>query len=245
LTAPAETRHDPAVVEIRIDGPGRNSLSTAVMEDLLARLERAGGEPVLLTGAGGTFSAGLNLKEIAALDRPGMERYLTLLETLIERLYLHPAPTVACIEGHAIAGGCVLAACCDMRVIASDPRIRMGLNEVALGLEFPPKLFGVVRRRMAPRAQERVLLEAGLYDPQTAYSFGLVDEVTDTPRPAAEAWLERLAAHPRAAYAATKRLLREDSVRISPEAMRRFREELVPAWVAPEVKDRVRAVLKR
>jgi enoyl-CoA hydratase/carnithine racemase len=233
------------VIEITIAGPGRNSLSTAVMEDLMARIERAGGEPILLTGADGTFSAGLNLKEVAGLDRAGMERFLTLLETLIERLYLHPAPVVACIEGHAIAGGCVLAACCDIRVIAEDPKIRIGLNEVALGLAFPPKLFGVVRRRMAPRAQERVLLEAGLYDPQTAHTFGLVDEVAADARQAALRWVERLAAHPRAAYASAKRALREESVRVTPETMRWFREELVPAWVAPDVKERVRAILKR
>ena len=233
------------MVEITIAGPGRNALGTGVMEGLLAQLERAGREPVLLTGAGGAFSAGLDLKEVAALDRPGMERFLTLLERLIERLYCHPGPTVACLEGHAIAGGCVLTLCCDHRVAAARPEIRIGLNEVALGLEFPPKLFQVVRRRVAPRSLERVLLEAGLYDPQTAYGFGLIDEVADDARAVATARLERLAAHPRGAFEATKRLLRGTALPLGPEDERRFRDELVPAWCAPEVKARVRAVLKR
>ena len=233
------------VVEITLSGPGRNALGSEVMQGLLAQLERAGREPVLLGGAGGTFSAGLDLKEVAALDRPGMERFLDLLEQLVERLYLHPGPTVACVDGHAIAGGCVLALCCDHRVAASRPDIRIGLNEVALGLEFPPKLFRVVRRRVAPRALERVLLEAGLHDPRTALELGLVDELADDAPTVARARLARLAAHPREAYEATKRALRAGVCDLTAAEEHRFREELVPAWCTPAVKARVRAVLKR
>jgi enoyl-CoA hydratase/carnithine racemase len=233
------------VVELTITGPGKNALGSAVMEDLLARLEAAAGRPVLLTGAGDAFSAGLNLKEVAALDPRAMERFLDLLERLVEALYTYPAPTVACVNGHAIAGGCVLTLCCDHRIAADDPAIRIGLNEVALGLPFPPRLFTVVRRRVAPRALERVLLEAGLYPPRTALELGLVDAVAADAARAAREHLERLAAHPRDVYAATKRALRGTALELSADERRRFRDELVPAWCAPAVKERVRAVLGR
>ena len=240
-----ETGHDPRVVEVTITGPGRNALSLAVMEGLLARLEAAAGAPILLTGAGDTFSAGLNLKEVAALDRPGMERFLGALERLVEALYTYPGPTVACVNGHAIAGGCVVVMCCDLRIAAARPEIRIGLNEVALGLEFPPRTFAVVRRRLPPRARERVLLEAGLHDPPTARVLGLIDDVETDPLPAARACLERLAGYPRAAYVATKRALRGTSLAVPPEEERRFREQVVPHWCAPEAKARVLAVLGR
>src|SRR5262249_12661406 len=103
--------------ELTLAAPGRNALGAAVMEDIRSRLHAAAGRPVLLAGSGGAFSAGLNLKEVAALDRDGMARFLDLLETLIEELYCYPGPVVAAITGHAIAGGCVLALCCDHRVI--------------------------------------------------------------------------------------------------------------------------------
>jgi enoyl-CoA hydratase/carnithine racemase len=233
------------VVEITITGPGRNALGTPVMERILEDLRAATGRAVLLTGAGETFSSGLNLKEVASLDRAGMERYLRLLDAVIDALWDHPAPLVAAVNGHAIAGGCILALCCDVRVVADDPKLRIGLNEVALGLVFPPKLMALVRRRVPPRGIERVVLEAGLYDPRTALQLGLVDEVATDVQAMARGRVEQLAAYPRDVYAATKWVLRAGALDLSAEDQRRFRDEVVPAWCSPAVKARVEATLGR
>src|SRR5215467_7186523 len=143
------------VYELTISGPGRNALSSVLMEHLIGEVRAAGGRPLLLTGAGGVFSAGLNLKEVAALDHAGMTRFLGLLDDLIDALYGYPGPTVAAVNGHAIAGGCMLVLCTDLRIGADDPAIRIGLNEVPLGLEFPPKLLALARARVPPRSLER------------------------------------------------------------------------------------------
>ena len=233
----------PELYELTIEAPGRNALGTAHMTSLLERIRGAAGRPLLLRGAGGAFSAGLDLKEVAALERAGMERFLGLLDDLIEALYGHPAPTVACVNGHAIAGGCILVLCCELRVAVDDPKVRIGLNEVPLGLEFPPKLLKLVRRRVPPRWLERVILDGALHDPRTALEVGLVDEVAPDAETVARTRLERLAAHPRAAYVATKRALRDGALVLSDADRRHFREQVVPAWCAPEVKERVRAAL--
>src|SRR5579859_1137554 len=136
------------MIEIVLDGPGKNSLGTDMMTFLLARLEAAGGQPVLLRGAGDSFSAGLNLREVAGLDREGMARFLELLERCMSTLYVYPGPTVALVNGHAIAGGCILALACDHRVAVSRPSVKIGLNEVALGLRFPPRVLAIVRGRV-------------------------------------------------------------------------------------------------
>lgn len=233
----------PDVYELVMDAPRKNALGTALMEDLLGRIRHAAGRPLLLAGTGDTFSAGLDLKEVAALDPPGMERFLGLLDDLVDALYGHAAPTVACVNGHAIAGGCVLALCCDLRIAADRPALRIGLNEVALGLEFPPKILALVRRRVPPRSVERVTLEGALHDPQTALQLGLVDEVAAEAGAAARTRLAALAAHPRAAYVATKRALRGGALELSAAERRHHREHVVPAWCAPEVKARVVAAL--
>jgi len=233
------------VHEITLSAAGKNALATAVMEDLLARLRAARGRPLLLMGAGDAFSAGLNLREVAALDRAGMERFLGLLGDLVQALFHYPGPAVACVNGHAIAGGCILALCCDLRIAADDPALCIGLNEVALGLEFPPLLMALVRYRVPPRSIERVILEAGLYDPRTALALGLVDEVAADPQAVARAHLERLAAHPREVYVATKQAVRRGALDLSADQVRYFREKVVPAWCAPAVKERVLAVLGR
>ena len=228
-----------------ISAPGRNALSTDLMERLLAGLRAAAGRPLLVVGADGAFSAGLNLKEVAGLDEAGMRRFLLLLDDLVEALYEYPGPTVACVDGHAIAGGCVLALCCDWRVAADRAALRIGLNEVALGLEFPPRILALVRDRVPRRHIERVVLEAGLHDPRTAREIGLVDEVAGDPLVAAEAALARLAASPAATYAATKHALRAGVLAIDDARRRHFDERIVPAWCAPETKARIGAALRR
>jgi enoyl-CoA hydratase/carnithine racemase len=228
-----------------IAAPGRNALSTDLMQRLLLGLRAAAGRPLLLLGADGAFSAGLNLKEVAGLDQAGMTRFLLLLDDLVEALYEYPGPTVACVDGHAIAGGCVLALCCDWRVAADRADLRIGLNEVALGLEFPPRILALVRDRVPRHHLERVVLEAGLYDPRTARALGLVDEVASEPLAAAEAALARLAAAPAATYTATKRSLRAGVLALDDAQRRHFEQHVVPAWCAPETKARVSAALRR
>jgi enoyl-CoA hydratase/carnithine racemase len=231
--------------ELTIEGPGRNALGTNVMRQLLAGLREGGGRPLLLRGAGDTFSAGLDLKEVASLDQPGMERYLLLLDDLVDALYGYAGPTVAAVNGHAIAGGCVLALCCDLRIVADDPKLRIGLNEVALGLEFPPKILALARRRLPPRWLERVVLEAGLHDPANARVLGLVDELASDCIAVARERLATLAAHSPRVYAATKHALHHGALDLSPEERRYFNDTIVPAWCGAETKARVRAVLER
>jgi enoyl-CoA hydratase len=231
------------MVTLTIEGPGRNALGTAVMEALLGGLARAGDEPVLLVGAGGAFSAGLDLKEVVGLDGPAMTRFIDTLERLVTALYLHPGPTVACVNGHAIAGGCVLALACDHRVATVDTRTRIGLNEVAIGVQYPPALFGMVRQRLPATTFEEVVLGAALHDPQHALRLGLVDEVVSDPAAVAAERLAALAAHPRAAYTAAKRAHRAPAVAVSDADKRRLADEIVPSWIAAETKARLRALL--
>ena len=90
-----------------------------------------------------------------------------------------------------------------------------------------------------------MLLGAGLHPPAEALRLGLLDEVTSEPDARARAVLAALAAHPRQAYAATKRALRAATVALSEEAQAAFVAEVVPRWVSDDVRARMLAVLKR
>ncbi|HEY7723744.1 MAG TPA: enoyl-CoA hydratase/isomerase family protein [Anaeromyxobacteraceae bacterium] len=233
------------MVEIAIESPARNALSTAVLESLRRQLRAAGGEPVLLTGAGSTFCAGLDLKEVSSLDAAGMRRLLDALEGLVVELWSHPRPTVALVNGHAIAGGCVLALCCDLAVAPSDPKIRIGLNEIALGLSFPPRTLKMVRARLGDARAEKVVLGGALHAPADALRHGLVDEVADQARAVALLRLEERALHPPGAYAAAKSAIRGGKLDLSAEERRHFEEVLVPAWTSAETRAVVERLRKR
>jgi enoyl-CoA hydratase/carnithine racemase len=227
---------------IRLEGPGKNSLSTELMQRMLASVREAGDAPLLLTGAGDAFSAGLNLKEIASLDEAGLGKFLGVLEDLVQALYEHPGPTVAWVNGHAIAGGCVMTLCCDVRVMTARAGVRIGLNEVALGLRFPPRTYRMCADRVPAASLSRVLLEAELYLAPEAIALGLVDVMGEEAD--ARARLEKLASHPRDAYAAAKRAVR-GSLAVPEAEQRRFVSEVIPTWAAPELKARLRAVLDK
>ena len=227
---------------IILSGAGKNSLSTVLMQRTLEEVRAAKDEPIFLTGDGDAFSAGLNLKEVSSLDVAGMTKFLGTLEELVKALYEHPAPVVAWVNGHAIAGGCVLALCADIRVMTAREGVRIGLNEVALGLRFPPLTFAMVRARLTAPALERVLLEAGLYGAEDARALGLVDVVGE--EPVARMMLAKLASHPRDIYAATKLLLRP-RLEIAEDDRIRFREDTIPYWASPERRAALLAVLEK
>lgn len=229
--------------EITMDGPGRNCLGTTMMAWLIEQLDQAGAAPVLLRGANKTFSAGLNLKELAGLDHAGMDRFLRTLERLILRLYHHPGPTVALVQGHAIAGGAVLARSCDVAIAADDPRTRIGLNEVALGLRFPPSALAGLTARIDRRHHSEVFLGAHLFTPTDAARVGLIDRVSASAEADARAELALRAQHPAQAYADTKADLWASATQVSAEVEAAFAETVLPAWTSPALKRRIQAVL--
>ena len=241
--------------EIVLSGPGKNAMSTELMERTRHELEDAQGAPVLLTGEGSAFSAGLDLREVIAADEDHLVDMLSALDALIYALYTYPGPTVALVNGHAIAGGCVLALACDHRVVADDPALKVGLNETANGLVFPPRVLALVRARVPRHAVARVVLEGGLYAPDEARALGLVDEVSKAPLPEVEgllgtlratarARLEALARHPSEVYARNKLGLQNGSLAVEPDDDRRFREEGVPMWASDETKARLSSLLR-
>jgi enoyl-CoA hydratase/carnithine racemase len=232
------------MIELTMSAPGKNALSSTLMTWIVDRLAEAGGEPVLLTGQGDAFSAGLNLKEVASLDSAGMTRFLAALDRMVQAIFEYPGPVVAYVNGHAIAGGCIVALACDHRLATADPKARIGLNEVPLGLRFPPKTWRLVSRRVPAHAIERVVLEGGLYPPETALRLGLVDELV-AGLDEARTYAERIAASPRAAYVAAKAAIRAGALDTGPEEDAHFREAVLPAWLTPELKAKLAALLSR
>ena len=230
------------MIDVVLEGPGKNALGTALMLGLQQRLAAAAGAPVLLTGSGDAFSAGLNLVEIAGFDADGMRNYLEVLEDTMRALYLYPGPLVGFVNGHAIAGGCIFALCCDHRVCAPNEGIKVGLTEVALGLRFPRSVLQLVRRRVAPQALDEVVLGARVYGPKDALRVGFVDELGDVEL--ARARLAALAQHPAETYAGTKAELRADVLVADREQRRAFLEQALPTWTSPELRQRLLGFLK-
>ena len=231
--------------ELVLDGPGKNALGTELLRSILVRLDQADGQPLLLRGENGALSAGVDLKEIAALDDAGMRTYLELLDEVPRRLFEWPAPTVAVVDGHAIAGGSVLALACDVRIAEANPRIKIGLTEVQVGVLFPPVIWNMVQHRIPAHALNRVLLGAALVGPEEARELGLVDEVVEGALEAGRAELSRRASFDATVYRKTKAMLQQGVLDLDPVQVQAFVDEVVPAWTSPELRVRLLKALRR
>ncbi len=242
---PVSTASSVDFANIVIQGKGLNALGTELLAGLRDQIAAAGDRPILLTGAAPAFSAGLNLKEVVAMDEPQMHAFLELLDAVVTGLYVHPAPTVAVVDGHAIAGGAVLARACDVVVGREGGRGRVGLNEVAIGLRFPPRVLRMLTSKLPRRHHTEVILGAGLHLPESACRLGLVDTLAADPLAEGMARLHALAAHPREAYAAAKHALQEGVTDVSTEEQASFAEEVVPVWTSDAVKAKIRAILQK
>jgi enoyl-CoA hydratase len=156
-----------------------NAMNDDFFSDLQAamvELQSAEALPVVLTGSGRCFCAGLDLRELFELDRTTLASFVDRLDETVLAWFSLPRPTVAAVNGHAIAGGCVLALACDMRV-AVDREATIGLNEVQVGIPFPAVPLTVTRHALSPAHVREVLLMGALYAPDAAQARGLVDEV--------------------------------------------------------------------
>ena len=168
-----------SILTLTLDRPEvRNALSGELVEQLTGALEAAGRDDavrvVVLTGTGRAFSAGADLAALQGLQTASAEANLAdseLLARLFETIYTLPKPVVAKVQGHAIAGGCGLAAVCDVSLVADD--VKLGFTETRIG--FVPALVAVfVVRKLGEAAARDLLLRGHLIDAAEAERIGLV-----------------------------------------------------------------------
>ena len=230
-------RRDEVTVVRLAHGPV-NALDLELLLALTAALEESTG-PLVLTGTGRSFCAGVDLRRIVEGDEQHTAAFLDALTEMFLAVFDHPAPTVAAVNGHAIAGGCVLALACDFRLIAAG---RIGLTELAVGVPFPSAAREIARYALGP-VVSRVVLRADTLEAEDAGRVGLVDDVVpqDELLDRAVALATRLAGHDAAAYAFEKRRLH----RTAREAAAVGDRDVVRAWTSPATKDRLRAKLAK
>ena len=191
---------------------------------------------IVLTGEGKIFSAGVDLHRMLKEGPSYVRRFVPALEAVLEQLFLYPNPVVAAVNGHAIAGGCILACAADFRVAVNDGA-KIGVPELRVGVPFPPVGMEIMRFAVAPERFQEVILMGQTYSTVEARNYGLVDEVT--PRAdlldRALAVAESLESIPRETFAFTKAHIRSGVRERSREATEKLQEKVLDLWCSPEI----------
>lgn len=202
--------------ELRLARPPVNALHPPLLAQLRDAVRAAPGDGVqglVIAGGPNAFSAGLDVPHLMGLGRDALSDAWRVFFETAQAIAESPIPVVAAIAGHSPAGGCVLALCCDYRVMARGP-FRIGLNEVQVGLAVPEGIQHLMRRVVGAYRAERLMVEGAMVEAEQALAIGLVDELTDVDHVAtrARAWLEELLAKPRRPMLETRRIARADLV---------------------------------
>ncbi len=205
-----------AIAVLRLDRPPAHAISRGFLVEIRGALDGIDRDPpraLLLAAAGERFfSAGLDLLDLFDLDRPAIEAFSRDLIDFYLRLFRLPFPVVAAVNGHAIAGGIILALTADRRILARGDHL-LGLNEAQVGLALPGPLFEVVRSVLGGAAASEALLEGNNYGAADAVRVGFVHEVVEKSELETHALqaAERMARVPPRAFARMKFLLHAEA----------------------------------
>lgn len=231
-----ESRDEIAV--LRMEHGKANAVDVDLFRDLgqaLDAVEDSSARALVLTGTGGMFSAGVNLFAVLEGKAAYLESFLPMLSSVVRRLFTHWLPIVAAVNGHAIAGGAILAAACDRRVMSRDGG-KIGVTELMVGVPFPVDALETLRFLVPDRVVQSLVYSGRTVGAEEALAVGLVDEAVagDEVLDRACDVARRMAAIPGDAFALTKRHIRQSAL----ERMRALAPEIdrqvFAVWSAPE-----------
>src|SRR5579863_159314 len=182
--------YDAGVATITLNRPDkRNAISFQLVDELMRALdeaEKSGAQVLILTGAGKAFCAGMDLDELKSLVGKTHDENVkdsARMAEMFRRLYEYPLPTIAAVNGAAVAGGTGLATMCDFTLSVSDAKC--GYTEGRIGF-VPASVSSILVWQVGHKIARDLLMTGRLFDAAEAYRFGLVNEVV-----AAERLLER------------------------------------------------------
>ena len=255
MTALVEIIAHGAIRELRLARAPVNALNTDLCRALIAALNAAvadGVHGIVLSGNEKVFSAGLDVPHLMSHgeDRHALldswQAFFGVARTLAESR----VPVVAALTGHSPAGGCVLALCCDYRIMARSPDparpFAIGLNETQVGLVAPEGIQQLMRRVVGIYRAERLLVSGELVPADRALEIGLIDElvVGNEVVPRAVAWLQRLLQLPSHPMLQTRAIARADLVAaLHPDNIQMDR--FIEAWYSPDTQTALRALVAK
>lgn len=243
-----DTSLDEGLLTVRLEHGKASALDLELCQALRAQFESAASNQdvraLILTGSGSIFSAGVDLIRLVEGGGHYAQPFVEELEAALRALFLFPKPAVAAINGHAIAGGAILAFACDVRLMSGG---RIGVPELLVGVPFPPLALEIARFAIPSQHFQSMVLQGRTIDATSAQSLGMIDEVAHDAAIASRAvqLARQLAALSPVAFQLTKRQIREPYLRAAATISSASADEIDDQWAAPETHERIRAYLAK
>jgi len=226
-----------------------NALNLELLEALdgaLVQVEVEKSGPLVITGQGRSFSAGMDLPSVTGGGPDFLQQLLPALSRALRRLVLFPRPMIAAVNGHAIAGGAIIMLAADYRLLEIGGA-QIGLTELAVGVPFPTWAFEIARAAIPREHFARLLYTAALVAPTEAHALGLVDELVEQ-----ELLLDRacavarqLGAVPAETFAITKRQIRAPLIEAAERRAPTDDQAIIANWASETSQQAIRDFVAR
>lgn len=215
-----------------------NALNEQTVEEIAAKFQTLAAEgdihAVILTAEGPFFSFGFDIPEFLSYSKESFSRFLKKFTALYTYLFTYPKPVVAALNGHAIAGGCMLALACDYRIMVSG-KPKISLNEITFGSSVFAGSTAMLKFLTGGKQAQEILFRGSMFSAEEAVKVGLVDQVTDRKlMETAQKVAAELAAQNGEAFYSIKRLLREPIVEEMTVREEQSIREFVDIWYSKE-----------
>ena len=243
--------HHGRVALVRLQHGVTNALSPKLIHGLEAVFRRVKEDDavngLVLTGSNEKFfSIGFDIPELFEMNKDDFRGFYRLFNQTCLELFTLPKPTVAAITGHAIAGGCILALCCDYRYIAKGQKL-MGLNEVRLGLPVPYLPDRLLHFLVGFRKAREMMDSGDFYPADKAFKIGIADKilpVADVVKAAVE-HADTLGSLPKAGYG----MIKQNRVEVVVEAVKAREDQketaFIESWFSNEARERLKEAIKK
>ncbi len=170
------------ITTVRLSRGKVNALNESVVDELTACFREIAEDretkAVILTGTGKFFTFGFDIPEFMGYAREAFLRYLTKFTDFYRDLFLFPKPVIAALNGHTIAGGCMIAIACDYRIMVSG-KARISLNEINFGSSLFAGSVDMIKLWMGQKNAETAVYTGAMYSAEEACSLGLVHQVAN------------------------------------------------------------------
>ena len=239
-----ELKLDEKIATITLNRPKVNALNDEVIDELKVAFQGVQAEgnvnAVILRGQGSFFSFGFDVPGFMAYQKDEFQNYVEKFSELIKEIFMFPKPVIAALNGHTVAGGCVLALACDYRIMISG-KAKIALNEMTFGSSLFSCVTEPLKYAVGSKKAEQIIYSGKMYSAQEAFNLNLVDRIASEDEFDAVVLESALdfAAKDIHAFASIKKMLKNETLNTIMSFEMETMSEFVDVWYSDSTREQL------
>jgi len=242
-----DVKTDEKIATVTLNRPKVNALNEPLIDELRAAFDDIENNDdinaVILTGQGSFFSFGFDVPEFMSYPKDSFERYVFSYSELIKKIFMFPKPVIAALNGHTVAGGCILALACDFRIMVPG-KAKIAMNEITFGSTLFTSAVEMLRYAVGSKSSQDIVYSGKMLSAEEAFSLGLIDKSAgeDDFISIVAKTAQYFAAKDLVAFNSIKKLLKLETIKKIDEEEKDTISEFVDIWYSENMRENLKKV---